>query len=247
MQRCLQKGEELRMGSIAFPVIGTGKLKFPPNTASRIMLEEVFSFSEANGYSSLKDIRFIVYQHDQELIRAFGQESAIFRSKHNCRQGYTVSSFFRNIHFKLGKSTPASSPSVFSDQSFSGCAGPSIEVIKGDMTKEMSDAIVNLISPDMSMHNAGELSEAILREGGQQIQDECSRLGHQTAGSAVMTTGGNLAAPRVIHIIPGWNFFLLYNFLKEFEVTFDFTDVHDVLPKERESLHPLSLKPSFVQ
>ena len=115
------------------------------------------------------------------------------------------------------------------------------------MTKESSDAIVNLISSEMNMNNAGELSKAILREGGQQIQDECNRLGHQTAGSAVMTTGGNLAAPRVIHIIPGWNFFLLYNFLKEFEVTFDFTDVHDVLPKERESLHPLSLKPSFVQ
>ena len=61
------------------------------------MLEEVFSFCEANGSSSLKDIRFIVYQQDQELIRAFGQESAIFRSKHNCRQGYTVSIAFSGI------------------------------------------------------------------------------------------------------------------------------------------------------
>lgn len=214
MQRCLQKGEELRMRSIAFPVIGTGNLKFPPNTASRIMLEEVFSFCEANGSSSLKDVRFVVYQQDQELIKAFGQEIAIFRSKHNCRPGYNVSSFFRSIHSKLGKNIPASSPSVFSDQSFSGCAGPSIEVIISDMTKEKSDAIVNLIGPDMNMNNAGELSKAILREGGQQIQDECNQLGHQTAGSAVRTTGGNLAAPCIIHIIPGWNFFLCTTSLK---------------------------------
>ena len=82
------------------------------------------------------------------------------------------------------------------------------------MTKETSDAIVNLVGFDMNMNNAGELSKAILREGGQQIQDECSRLGHQTAGSAVMTTGGNLAAPRVIHIIPGLNFFLCVTSLK---------------------------------
>ena len=207
VQSCLQKGEELRMRSIAFPVIGTGNLKFPPNTASRIMLEEVFNFCEANGSSSLKDVRIVVYQQDQELIKAFGQEIAIFRSKHNCRQGYNVSSFFRSIHSKPGKNIPASSPSVFSEQSFSGCAGPSIEVINSDMTKERSDAIVNLISPDMNMNNAGELSKAILREGGQQIQDECSRLGHQTAGSAVMTTGGNLAALCIIHIITGWNLF----------------------------------------
>ena len=201
MQRCLQKGEELRMTSIAFPVIGTGKLKFPSNTASKIMLEEVFSFCHANTSSSLKDVRFVVYQQDQGLIRAFGQEIANFRSKHNYRQGYTVNSFFRNIQSKLGRSTPAtrSTPST---------PGPSIEVINRDMTKETSDAIVNLISSDMNMNNAGELSKAILREGGQQIQDECSQLGQQTAGSALMTTGGNLAAPRVIHIIPGLNFFL---------------------------------------
>ena len=208
MQRCLQKGEELRMTSIAFPVIGTGNLKFPPNTASKIMLEEIFSFCHANASSSLKDIRFVVYEQDQDLIRAFGQEIDNFRSTQNYRQGYTLNSFFRNIQSHFGISTPASSPSVFSDQSFSGCAGPSIEVINSDMTKETSDAIVNLISSDMNMNNAGELSKAILREGGQQIQDECSQLGRQTAGSAVMTTGGNLAAPRVIHIIPGLNFFL---------------------------------------
>ena len=95
VQRCLQKGEELRMTSIAFPVIGTGNLKFPPNAASRIMLEEVFSFSQANASSSLKDIRFVVYQQDQDLIRAFGQEIANFRSKHNYRQGYTVSNLLR--------------------------------------------------------------------------------------------------------------------------------------------------------
>ena len=176
MQRGLQKGEELRMNSIAFPVIGTGNLNFPPNQASRIMLEEIFSFCQTNSSSSLKDIRFVVYQQDQALITAFKQEMANLQSKHNISK-YT---------------------------------GPSIEVINADLTREKTDAILNIISTDMNMNNAGELSKAILKRGGPQIQQECSQLGNQIPGSAVMTNGGNLAAPKVIHIIPGFFFFSLY-------------------------------------
>ena len=195
VQRCLQKGEELRMKSIAFPVID-----FPRNTASRIMLEEVFRFCQANGSSSLKDIRFVVYQQDQPLVTAFKDEIYKLKMQHDLIQEETENAFLKNLQSKLGISTPAS---VISDRSFSGCAGLSIEVINGDMTKDTSDAIVNLISSDMNMNNAGELSKAILREGGQQIQQECNELGKQAVGSAVMTTGGNLAARHVIHIIQG--------------------------------------------
>ena len=148
----------------------TPRKKFPPNEASRIMLEEVFSFCQTNASSNLKDIRFVVYQQDQTLITAFKQEMA-------------------NL---VGPST---------------YRGPSIEVINADLTQEKTDALLNIISTDMNMNNAGELSKAILKRGGPQIQQECSQLGNQIAGSAVMTSGGNLAAPKVIHIIPGFSFF----------------------------------------
>ena len=59
----------------------------------------------------------------------------------------------------------------------------------------------------MNMNDAGKLSKAILKQGGSQIQQECSQLGNQIAGSAVMTSGGNLEAPKVIHIIAGVSFF----------------------------------------
>lgn len=35
------------------------------------------------------------------------------------------------------------------------------------------------------------------------MQQECSQLGKQSAGSALMTSGGNLNVPHIIHIIPG--------------------------------------------
>ncbi|XP_068707153.1 uncharacterized protein [Montipora foliosa] len=208
VQRCLQKGEELRMNSIAFPVIGTWKLNFPRNEASRIMLEEIFSFCQTNASSTLKDIRFVVYQQDQALITAFKQEMANLQSKHNLRQVYTTSGFFGKRLSKFGIREAASSPGLSSENGLVGPSnskntGPSIEVINADLTQEKTDAILNIISTDMNMNNAGELSKAILKQGGSQIQQECSQLGNQVAGSAVMTNGGNLAAPKVIHIIPG--------------------------------------------
>ena len=185
---CLQKGEELRMSSIAFPVIGAGNLNFPPNEASRIMLEEVFSFCQTNSSSTLKDIRFVVYQQDQMLITAFKQGMANLQSKHSLSSEHGLVGLNNSEH-----------------------AGPSIEVIKADLTQEKTDAILNINSTDMNMNNAGELSKAILKRGGPQIQQECSQLGNQIAGSAVMTNGGNLAAPKVIHIISGF-FFTFYIF-----------------------------------
>ena len=80
----------------------------------------------------------------------------------------------------------------------------SIEVIYGDLTKEnSSNAIMNINSTNMEMKNAGELSAAIANACGPLVQQECNQLGKQSPGSAVITGGGNLEVPYIIHIIPG--------------------------------------------
>ena len=80
----------------------------------------------------------------------------------------------------------------------------SIEVINGDLTQENStDAIMNINSTDMNMNNAGDLSKAIARQSGPLVQQECNQLGKQPPGTAIMTSGGSLQVPHIIHIIPG--------------------------------------------
>lgn len=138
------------------------------------MLDETIGFCQAHPSSKVKDIRFVVYKKDQALITAFGQEMASLRS-----QRMAWSNVSKNANL-------------------------SIEVVNGDLTKERSDAILNINSTNMDMKKAGALSKAILVAGGEQVQQECNQLGQQTPGSAVITTGGSLAVPRVIHIIPGW-------------------------------------------
>ena len=200
---------------MAFPVIGTGNLNFPPNDASRIMLEETIGFCHANLSSTLNEIRFVVYQQDRALVNAFGQEMAKFTRGTSAR--------------------PEAEDRV--------C----IEVLQGDLCHEKTDAIVNIISKDLNMENAGALSNAVKKASGNGVQDELNlfqsrtqnpqesqpikkfrffskfsvlatkrrrrnlrtqqstrlnHLGQQEGRSAVMTKGGNLAARHIIHLIP---------------------------------------------
>ena len=185
VQQCLREAKNLGGSSIAFPAIGTGKLNFPPDAAFRIMLEESLEFCVANPSCSLKDIRFVVLEQDHALITALRQEMESLKSKRN---------LLGQVRSRLGQTNqiPANETDL------------SIEVLSGDLTQETTDAIMNIINSDVNMSNAGALSKAILTVCGPQVQQELSQLGKQTAGTAVMTSGGNLPVPHIIHIIPGW-------------------------------------------
>ena len=96
------------------------------------------------------------------------------------------------------------SPQVGVAQRINFASPFSIEVLNGDLTQENStDAIMNINSADMNMNNAGDLSKAIARQSGPLVQQECNQLGKQPPGTAIMTSGGNLQVPHIIHIIPG--------------------------------------------
>ena len=160
------------------------------------MLEETISFCQVNSGSNLKDIRFVVYQQDHALTATFKQEMGKLQPKQGFRPVYIKSALRRGINpfpSKVGVTQRISLNSRFR-----------VEVINGDLTKEKStDAIVNINSTDMNMNNAGEISAAIAKVCGPLVQQECNQLGKQSPGSAVITSGGGLKVPYIIHIIPG--------------------------------------------
>ena len=95
---------------------------------------------------------------------------------------------------------------VFAVQSPStGAQGQAIniQVFHGDISQEQTDAIVNLNSLDMNMHNAGALSKAVAKASGTAVESECRNMGQQVAGAAVMTRGGNMTVSHIIHSTPG--------------------------------------------
>jgi len=86
-------------------------------------------------------------------------------------------------------------------------AGKTIRLLRGDITRENADAIVN--AANSSLMGGGGVDGAIHRGGGPQILEECKQIrameGPLPAGKAVITGGGNLKARHVIHTVgPVW-------------------------------------------
>jgi O-acetyl-ADP-ribose deacetylase (regulator of RNase III) len=74
-----------------------------------------------------------------------------------------------------------------------------IELKVGDITEEDTDAIVNAANERL-IHGGG-VAGAIVRKGGQIIQEESNKIGRVKVGNAVVTTAGALKARYVIHAV----------------------------------------------
>uniref|UniRef100_A0ABM0GYA3 Poly [ADP-ribose] polymerase n=1 Tax=Saccoglossus kowalevskii TaxID=10224 RepID=A0ABM0GYA3_SACKO len=75
-----------------------------------------------------------------------------------------------------------------------------VQLQKGDITNEMTDAIVNSSNVNLDLRQ-GAVSQAILKKGGGSIVAECQRLGRQQEDSVVMTNAGNMKCTKIIHMI----------------------------------------------
>ncbi len=85
--------------------------------------------------------------------------------------------------------------------------GNRIELVRGDITCESIDAIVNAANGGLAP--GGGVCGAIHRAGGPEIARECARIvarrGSLAAGEVAITTGGDLPARRVVHAVgPIW-------------------------------------------
>lgn len=77
--------------------------------------------------------------------------------------------------------------------------GVRIELVRGDITSERTDAIVNPANSQLIL--GGGVAGAIRKRGGPSIQKECKRIGGIPVGSAAITGGGDLFAKYVIHAV----------------------------------------------
>ncbi|MBI5074449.1 MAG: macro domain-containing protein [Nitrospirae bacterium] len=78
-------------------------------------------------------------------------------------------------------------------------AGKTLRLIQGDITHRDVDAIVN--AANSSLQHGGGVAGAIVRKGGQVIQDESNKIAPVAVGHAAITGAGRLPAKFVIHAV----------------------------------------------
>jgi O-acetyl-ADP-ribose deacetylase (regulator of RNase III) len=74
-----------------------------------------------------------------------------------------------------------------------------LRLVQGDLTERNVDAIVN--AANSHLQHGGGVAGAIVKKGGQIIQDESDKIGFTPVGTAVITTAGKLPAKFVIHTV----------------------------------------------
>ncbi len=77
--------------------------------------------------------------------------------------------------------------------------GRVIRIVQGDITERKVDAIVN--AANSHLQHGGGVAGAIVRKGGQIIQEESNRIGFVSVGRAAITSAGKLPAKFVIHAV----------------------------------------------
>ncbi len=74
-----------------------------------------------------------------------------------------------------------------------------LRLVMGDITERDVDAIVN--AANSHLQHGGGVAGAIVRKGGQIIQDESDKIGFVPVGNAAITTAGKLPSRFVIHAV----------------------------------------------
>ncbi|XP_077973675.1 protein mono-ADP-ribosyltransferase PARP14-like [Styela clava] len=182
VSNCMKKADRSGFKTLAFPAIGTGGFKYPPDKVSSWMRDEISSFSGL----CLNQVIIVLYPSDQRVCLAF--ESAFKQAA--LSQGNQTAA----IPHAVSSSLPESSHSQSQSTKYGDVT---VAVYQGDITEEKSDAIVNSTNMQFDL-SSGSVSGAILKKGGKTIQDELNGT-KQRQKTFKVSSGGMLPCKKIIH------------------------------------------------
>ncbi|VDI82837.1 Ca-activated chloride channel homolog [Mytilus galloprovincialis] len=206
IQTSLEKTEDEKYKSIAIPALCTGILGYPPNKATKVIVEAIRDYVRENGASSpirqiyLCDVKEDIVDHFVSALERYFDKSNI--KKQRGKSDHVSSSPVRSRHVSdyYGSCLSPKRPSCLDSHI-------TVTLVKGQIASQKVDVIVNTTSTSLQL-NQGAMSQSLLKMGGQGIQGECSQKypnGIQP-GEMAETTGGKLECKMIYHgALPGYN------------------------------------------
>ncbi|XP_031164633.1 protein mono-ADP-ribosyltransferase PARP14-like isoform X3 [Sander lucioperca] len=203
---CLENAEKNRMASLSFPAIGTGNLSFPRDVVSRVLLQEIHSYSRRKTPRYLREVAIVVHPSDSQTVDCFTRE---FKGQTGQRNIQNEAQEFNEAPVR-----PSVSQSQQSSASFGQVSSPSLgvyrmqmgrltlEVSSGDITKEVCDVIINSSNQGFTLKSG--VSKAILDSAGLTVELECSQIVNSPnyqPDPFILTSAGQLPSTHIIHVV----------------------------------------------
>ena len=201
IQKCLVKSDELKASVVAFPALGTGNLNYPINVAANIMINTIDDYFKANiSTTNITTVKLVVYSKDhyQEFDKVLHANTRLLADKRKHDNAYSKPDIVSSLHSECLTLNTADLDSY-------KIGTVVVEFVPGDITDDDSNAIVNPTNEKMSLSSAGQVSNAILKKGGPEIQNSCNSKTSQgfclKSGMVCPTdSSGSLRCKKVFHV-----------------------------------------------
>lgn len=162
--------EQRHLDSISIPAIGTGSAKLDPQSSIKAILRAIEEYLVNPVHHVEPTTRSSVSR-----IRIVVFDLAVYRE---------YIEFYRTYKINYSHFT---------------AFGKTIELVKGDITDQPVDCIVNLANRTLDQKIG--VSKAILAAAGKVVEKECKRIGRLRGGEVAITSGGNTKSKYIMHII----------------------------------------------
>ncbi|XP_052088524.1 protein mono-ADP-ribosyltransferase PARP14-like isoform X2 [Mytilus californianus] len=211
---CLSKAEGKGCKSVAMPAMGTGKLGYPRGLVAKHMYDAVHQYSSQNPSSCITKVLFVLYDKDDQTVKAFEDEDKSRQGSHHGRHdrdftdkptGYQgrANSAKKGPDKKHQKLTPPGNQySSAADKEYSVNMGNVVlKVYQGDITAVKVDAIVNGTNTELDL-TIGAVARAIKNKGGQELEKQLKDQKKQMSknGIAVTKHTHGMLCEAVIHL-----------------------------------------------
>ena len=213
--KVMQECDRLKATSVAFPALGTGNLGFPEKVVAEVMVNAISSYLRQNPSTTVKKVLLVIFA--DSTYRAFQRAVAMVTP---VQAAVPQSPSLPPLQVEeMGTDTMSlgSAAGVISQlpvrpvsaellHSFL-CNDIGIEIVKGDISVDDSEGIVNTANASLQLQDFGVMG-ALLKKGGQELQDACTvavaQLGNLVEGKVIMTGPGRrdgLMCKKVIHVV----------------------------------------------